>query len=92
MDLKPDLVVGFNDGYRTSWQTALGGVPKDVFQDNNRKWSGDHCSFDPNITHGVMFSSTPINKDLPDIVDVVPSALNHLGIKPDDEMDGEIVI
>jgi predicted AlkP superfamily phosphohydrolase/phosphomutase len=93
MDLRPDLVVGFNDGYRTSWQTALGGVPKDVFQDNNRKWSGDHCSFDPNITHGVMFSSLPITKkDLPEIIDVVPSALKHLNITPDDEMDGENVL
>ena len=92
MDLRPDIVVGFNDGYRTSWQTALGGMPKEVFQDNNRKWSGDHCSFDPHITHGVAFASQEIKKDVPEIIDIAPSALNHLGITPDDEMDGEIVI
>ncbi len=89
MDIGPDLVVGFNDGYRTSWQTALGGVPRNIFDDNNRKWSGDHCSLDPNITKGIVFSTDPIRKDVPEIIDIMPSALLKLGIEPDEDVDGE---
>ncbi len=89
MQLAPDMVVGFNNGYRTSWQTALGGVPESIFEDNNRKWSGDHCSFDPSITVGVLLSSKPIMKPDPCIMDVLPSIMALLDIEPDPEVDGK---
>ncbi|MBZ0254568.1 alkaline phosphatase family protein, partial [bacterium] len=41
----PDLQVGFNEGYRVSWQTCLGGISSELIEDNLEKWSGDHCSF-----------------------------------------------
>ena len=50
----PDLVVGFKDGYRVSWQTTLGGIPKTIMENNMKKWSGDHCSFDYRDTQGVL--------------------------------------
>jgi predicted AlkP superfamily phosphohydrolase/phosphomutase len=89
MSQAPDIVVGFNNGYRTSWQTALGGVPPDIFENNARKWSGDHCSFDPSITIGVLFSSIPIKSPNPRIIDILPSALTLLGIAPGAEVDGK---
>jgi len=88
MSQAPDIVVGFNNGYRTSWQTALGGVPVDIFEDNARKWSGDHCSFDPSITVGILLSSIPIKSHKPRIIDILPSALTLLGMEPDKEVDG----
>jgi len=30
----PDLVVGFENGYRASWQTAIGGAPASLMEDN----------------------------------------------------------
>ena len=33
----PDIYVGFNIGYRASWQTALGAVPADLMEDNQKK-------------------------------------------------------
>ena len=30
-------------GYRSSWDAALGKVGSEVFQDNLKAWSGDHC-------------------------------------------------
>jgi predicted AlkP superfamily phosphohydrolase/phosphomutase len=39
----PDLVVGFADGYRASWDNAVGAVSPTVFSDNTRHWCGDHC-------------------------------------------------
>ena len=38
----PDLVVRFAEGYRASWTTAVGGVPEGLFEDNVKRWSGDH--------------------------------------------------
>ena len=39
----PDLIVGYQRGYRVSWETAIGRTTKDVFHDNAKAWSGDHC-------------------------------------------------
>jgi len=52
----PDLVIGYEPGYRASWQTTLGGVPLSLVDDNNKKWSGDHC-ITPEAVPGVLFTS-----------------------------------
>jgi predicted AlkP superfamily phosphohydrolase/phosphomutase len=39
----PDMFVGFRRGYRASWQTALGAIPRDMLEDNTQAWIGDHC-------------------------------------------------
>ena len=57
----PDLVVGFNRGYRASWQTSLGGVPAVLVEDNLQKWSGDHCVA-PELVPGVLLTSFPLTQ------------------------------
>ncbi|MDX2417072.1 MAG: alkaline phosphatase family protein [Xanthomonadales bacterium] len=52
----PDLVIGYEPGFRASWQTTLGGVPASLIDDNNKKWSGDHC-ISPDAVPGVLFTS-----------------------------------
>jgi len=52
----PDLVVGYQRGYRASWQTTLGAAPIDLLEPNNQKWSGDHC-IDPALVPGVLFAN-----------------------------------
>jgi predicted AlkP superfamily phosphohydrolase/phosphomutase len=52
----PDLVIGYEPGFRASWQTTLGGVPSSLVDDNNKKWSGDHC-ITPKAVPGVLFTS-----------------------------------
>ena len=52
----PDLVVGYEPGFRASWQTTLGAVPMTLVDDNDRKWSGDHC-IAPEAVPGVLFTS-----------------------------------
>jgi len=88
-NLIPDLFVLNNDGYRVSWQTSLGGVPKVLFDDNKKVWSGDHCSVDPEIVKGIFF----INRKLattrsPYIGDIYPTVLGALGVKAPYELDG----
>lgn len=84
----PDLVVGFEEGYRVSWQTSLGGIPPDILEPNERRWSADHCSVDPAQVPGVLFSSRPLGGETASIVDVAPTVLRRLGITPPPEMDG----
>lgn len=77
----PDLVVGFESGYRVSWQTALGSIDDDVITDNTFRWSGDHCSVDPGHCPGILFSSLPLAETAaPSVVDVNPSVLSLYGL------------
>lgn len=94
-DVFPDLYAGFNIGYRASWQTALGGVPGPLIEDNLKKWSGDHL-FDPVLVPGVVFSNRRITKKYPCIRDISPTILKAAGFN-DKELkecgfDGEPII
>ncbi|MBN1586583.1 MAG: alkaline phosphatase family protein [Candidatus Omnitrophica bacterium] len=86
----PDLVVGFQEGYRTSWQTALGGIPAEVFEPNLAKWSGDHCSYDPEITAGMLLSNRKVLDD-PHIMDLAPTVLQLVGAPGGQTMQGRVL-
>lgn len=84
----PDLVVGFHEGYRVSWQTSLGGIPPEIIEPNERRWSADHCSIDPSEVPGVLFSNRKLAGGSPRIIDLAPTVLQRLGITPPGDMDG----
>ena len=85
----PDLFVTNNDGYRVSWQTSLGGIPKDLLEPNKQVWSGDHCSVDPEIVKGIFFSNRKLTTTrAPYIADLYPTVLGLLGVKAPYEVDG----
>ena len=65
----PDLIIGYAEGYRASWQTALGGVPAPVVEDNVRNWSGDHC-VEPTLVPGVLFTSFDLDSPLQSIAEL----------------------
>ncbi|HRC88075.1 MAG TPA: alkaline phosphatase family protein, partial [Thermoanaerobaculia bacterium] len=77
----PDLIVGYNHGYRVSWDSATGMASGAVFEDNLKAWSGDHC-VDPRIVPGVFFCSHKIDVDQPALMDVAPTALTLFGLEP----------
>ena len=87
----PDLQIGFRDGYRVSWQTALGAAPRDILEINRKKWSGDHCSFDYREVPGVLFVNKKLNKKEVSIMDIAPTILSLLGAKKDLQMDGRVL-
>ena len=86
----PDLLVGYNAGYRCSWDMATGVVAGAVFEDNVKAWSGDHC-IDPRIVPGVIFCNRRIDAENPALIDIAPTALQQFGIKPPKFMDGKVL-
>jgi predicted AlkP superfamily phosphohydrolase/phosphomutase len=83
----PDLLIGYNHGYRISWDCAGGVVAGPVFEDNVKAWSGDHI-VDPRIVPGILLASRPIDAEDPHIVDLAPTALTLFGVRPPGHLDG----
>ncbi len=86
----PDLIVGWNNGNRTAWDSATGGVTGPVFADNARKWTGDHAVA-ADLVPGVLFCNRPLrvaDGRVPHIMDMAPTILAIFGIDPPSYMDG----
>ena len=88
----PDLSIGFMSGYRASWQTAIGGAPDALIEDNTKKWSGDHL-MDPSLVPGILFSNRPIRKADPSLYDIAPTVLDIVGFSDEEiraiQFDGD---
>jgi predicted AlkP superfamily phosphohydrolase/phosphomutase len=84
----PDLIIGYNAGYRISWDCATGMVAGPVFEDNLKPWSGDHC-VDPRLVPGVFFCNRKVDTKEPALIDIAPTALRLFGIEPPAYMDGK---
>ena len=91
LDNGPDLLLGYNSGYRTSWECASGKVTGRVFENNTRRWSGDHC-IDPKLVPGIFFCNRPITGRQPDIRDIAPTVLRLFGVPVPGYMDGQSLI
>ena len=90
-DNAPDLIVGYNQGYRASWDSVTGKVNGTVFDDNIKAWSGDHC-IDPRHVPGVFFFSGRIASRSPSIMDVAPTVLTLFGLPVPGHMDGRPLV
>lgn len=86
----PDLIIGYNDGYRTSWEAAVGQVTELVIEDNKKAWSGDHC-VDPALVPGVLFCNRRLDAADPGIEDMAPTALDLFGFERPAWMDGKAI-
>jgi predicted AlkP superfamily phosphohydrolase/phosphomutase len=85
----PDLQLGYADGYQSTKSTVSGSAPKELFEPNMDKWSGEHAASDVAFTPGVLFSSKPIATDAPAIVDVGVTALQFLGVPIPADFEGK---
>jgi len=86
----PDLLIGYEGGYRSSWECATGAVTRSVFSDNTRSWSGDHC-VDPDIVPGVFFCNRRIATERPRLLDIPVSVVELFGQKRARYMQGEMI-
>jgi predicted AlkP superfamily phosphohydrolase/phosphomutase len=83
----PDLVVGYNRGYRASWETALGKFPREILRDNTEKWSGDHL-IAAEWVPGVFLSNRKVVSAKPSLLDIAPTVLAEFGIAKPENMKG----
>ena len=88
MSAAPELQLGFAEGYRTSKETMLGGIPPALITNNLSKWSGDHSASAMEETPGVLFANRPIDKDNPAIIDFAPTALGFFDVGTPPVMEG----
>src|SRR5262249_10965119 len=88
LDAAPDLIVGYAEGYRASWDAAVGKVGRATFTDNEKAWSGDHC-VDPRLVPGVLFCNRAFEAENPGIEDMAPTALDLFGVEPPPYMEGK---
>ncbi len=87
----PDLISGYNSGYRISWNGATGNVNEQIFEDNVKAWSGDHC-VDPRLVPGVIFSNQKIMAAKPGLMDIAPTVLELFGITKPGYMEGQDIL
>jgi predicted AlkP superfamily phosphohydrolase/phosphomutase len=87
----PDLIPGYQRGYRVSWETAVGRGTKSVFHDNTKAWSGDHC-IDPSLIPGVLFANHPVQTEKCRLMDIGPTVLDLFGVPVPDHMDGKPLV
>lgn len=86
----PDLQCAFENRYRVSWQTALLGVPEDLFETNDYAWSGDHCSNDVTQTAGVFLSNRRLAPGSdPGLEDIAPTVCRLFDAPPPPNLVGK---
>jgi len=86
----PEIIMGYNRGYRASWSTPLGRVPKNILEDNTEKWSGDHC-MDPEVTPGILFANRTSKLKYPALYDLTATILEIFGAEKPKEMIGQSI-
>jgi predicted AlkP superfamily phosphohydrolase/phosphomutase len=87
----PDLVIGYNKGYRSSDDSALGTVTSDVITPNLGKWTGDHC-IDHRWVPGILVTNRRVTIDDPSLVDIPVTILSEFGVPAPAAMKGRNVL
>jgi len=82
----PDLVVGYEVGYRISKSAARGEVGSEGLSDNTSPWCGDHC-LHPARVPGILLSNHPLSEQA-HLRDIAPTVLAALGVPPGQAMEG----
>jgi len=84
----PDLFVGFNVGYRASWDNATGAVSAEIISNNTKSWSGDHCMNPPDVP-GIFFTNRKLGVERVNIMDVGPTVMDLFGVDVPPYCDGK---
>jgi predicted AlkP superfamily phosphohydrolase/phosphomutase len=86
-DSGPDIIIGYDRGFRGSNESALGEIPDEIFTDNLLKWSGDHCMAADEVP-GIIVANRKIRHEGPSLLDMAPTILRLFGLEPTPEMVG----
>lgn len=91
IDRAPDIILGFDRGYRINDESALGTLSREMISDNMSWWSGDHC-VDPKKVPASFISNFKIQNPVPNMQDVAPTILKYFGIATPAQMTGKALI
>lgn len=83
----PDLIIGYERGYRASWTTTVGQFDRELVFDNQEAWSADHC-IAHDVVPGILLSNRRIEKPDPSLMDLAPTLLEEYGVATPQEMRG----
>ncbi|MCC6489380.1 MAG: alkaline phosphatase family protein [Candidatus Hydrogenedentes bacterium] len=87
----PDLELGYTFNYQSTKSTVKGAAPREVFEPNMDKWSGDHVASDVEISSGILFANQKLAPD-PAIIDLGSTVLDYLGIPIPDWHEGKSLV
>lgn len=90
-DATPDLILGWAAGYRGSVQSALGHISSEEFEDNDNKWSGDHC-IDRRAVPGIVLSNRAVQADRVSLPDIAATALAEFGLGRPEDVLGQSIL
>jgi predicted AlkP superfamily phosphohydrolase/phosphomutase len=79
-DTAPDLIVGYDRGYRCSDESALGTFSKEILTPNLAKWTGDHCMA-TEVVPGILAANRPLLVEDPALTDFAATILHFYGIE-----------
>jgi len=88
IDNAPDLIIGYNRGYRASWESVLGKFNLEILRDNTGKWSGDHL-MEAKLVPGILVTNKNIKLSHPALYDLAPTILAEFGIPKEEQMIGQ---
>jgi predicted AlkP superfamily phosphohydrolase/phosphomutase len=87
----PDIILGFNRGYRISFGSPLGKIEKNVLEDNKGKWSGDHMGA-AEILSGIVAANRPIVAEAPALYDLTATVLDIFGVEKPKDLIGKTIL
>ena len=91
MSHAPDLELGYTFNYQSTKSTVKGAAPREMFEPNLDKWSGDHVASDVEISSGMLFASQKLAPN-PAIIDLGSTVLDYLGIPIPDWYEGKSLV
>ena len=87
----PDLIVGYERGYRCDARGAAGEFGRDIVIENRRQWSGDHCMH-ADVVPGVLAANVPLGDGEANMIDIAPTVLDAMGLSPASTMQGKSLL
>jgi predicted AlkP superfamily phosphohydrolase/phosphomutase len=91
LGLAPDIVVGYDRGYRCSDESALGGLSTEIIEPNLGKWTGDHCMASE-VVPGIFLSNRPLLVADPALTDFAATVLALYGVDRPQDMGGRRLV
>jgi len=67
---------------------VTGKLKTEIFEDNTRAWSGDHC-VDPDLVPGVLFTNRKLVDGMPRMIDLAPTILALFDVEIPRYMEGK---